>query len=640
MSKRTVLLVQANYAFGKNMFLPYSVGLLQAYCETIPEIKAHYHFHDLVYTRRLAVGFLIFMDQPDVVGLSSYIWNWEYNKQFARELKEHWPSTLIVMGGPQVPTKSEGFFQEHPYVDILVHYEGEFAFSEILLEHLQEKDYTKIPGLSVNVGGKTVVTAARPRLQDLSVIPSPYLTGVFDNLMEPSYDYHASQETHRGCPYSCTFCDWGSSVFQKVRQFDDARLTAELEWFAKNKIELLYNCDANYGLFPRDLTFTERMVGVKKQHGFPQQFRAAYAKKSGERIFNISKLLHDAGMSKGVTLSFQSLDENTLKTIKRENIGISQFETLMHRYHEHKIPTYTELIMGLPGETYDSFATGIDKLLSAGQHDSLSIYMCAVLPNSEMGDATYRESHQIESVRMPILLQHRSYEEKDVTEYNDVVVSTSTMPLEDWKQTYMFAWAVQTFHCLALTQFLAIYSYEVRGVSYKEFYEKLLDYAKNNPTSVLGEEYITTLRTVETALSGQSWDVTVPECGNTIWPTEEASFLRLILQVNRTESAISQFLASLFGGYDNTLEEILYYQTMMIKQPDDEAQYEFELLFNFPEFFEGVYTGHRVPLKRERVVATVSGEVFASKEEYARKVVWYGRKGGGTRYTKLAWSKS
>ena len=76
----------------------------------------------------------------------------------------------------------------------------------------------------------------------------------------------------------------------------------------KNSIELVYNCDANYGLFPDDIDLTKSMIETKKKYGFPKKFRAAFAKNSNQRVFEIASLLNDNDMCKGITLSLQSTD--------------------------------------------------------------------------------------------------------------------------------------------------------------------------------------------------------------------------------------------------------------------------------------------------------------------------------------------
>lgn len=183
--KRNVYLCQVNNQYGINVFLPYSVGLLQAYCQTNEVINANFDFKDFLYLRQDVDMFSESLNNPKVVGISCYQWNWEHSKGLARSIKARHPDCLIVMGGPQVPLRSEGFFIEHPWVDLLVHYEGETAFSEILLESLKESpDYTSIEGLSAKVGEtETHKTPPRQRLVNLGQIPSPYTTGIFDHLL-------------------------------------------------------------------------------------------------------------------------------------------------------------------------------------------------------------------------------------------------------------------------------------------------------------------------------------------------------------------------------------------------------------------------------------------------------------------------
>ena len=95
--------------------------------------------------------------------------------------------------------------------------------------------------------------------------------------------------------------------------------------------------------------------------------------------------LEKAGLNKGITLSFQSMSDDVLRNIGRENISIEYYSELMELYNNAGVATYTELILGLPGETYESFVDGIDRLLSLGQHNSIYIHNCEWLPCSIMG---------------------------------------------------------------------------------------------------------------------------------------------------------------------------------------------------------------------------------------------------------------
>jgi radical SAM superfamily enzyme YgiQ (UPF0313 family) len=639
--KHRVYLCQFNHQYGNSVFLPYSVGLIQAYCKTIEEIDANFDFKGFLYRREDLDLSVERLEQPDVVGISSYIWNWEYSKALARSIKARYPDCLVVVGGPQVPLRSQDFFAENPSVDLLVHFEGEVTFSEVLLEYLKDSpDYTRIDGLSVKVNGnRTHRTPNRERITNLELVPSPYTSGVFDDLMSEPYSFNASQETHRGCPYSCTFCDWGFSAFVKVTRFSDERIEREHEWFGRNRIEFLHNCDANYGLLPRDYALTEKLAATKGKYGFPGQFRAAYAKKSNMKIFEIAKVLNNAGLNKGVTLSMQSMDAHTLDLIKRTNIRVTDFENLVRLYRQENIATYTELIMGLPGETYDTFLDGVDELLRAGQHDSLNIYLCMVLPNSEMANPDYASEHELETVRQPILLHHSSPHADPIGELNDVVIGSKTLPREDWKRTYMFSWAVQAMHSMCLTQYVAIFLHHRFGVSYRTFYEKLVEFAQKHPSTLVGEQFDFVSRLVDETMQGGSWAIVMPEFGQIIWPTEEATFLKVVCEKTRFYREISKFVKQLIDELaidaDGVqLGDVMSYQQHMVLDPFTGKRFSFELDHNLTDYFRGSYLGENVPLKRDPHVLTVDEDVEFKGDlvRFATQIVWYGRKGGRFRH--------
>lgn len=641
---RNVYLAQVNHAYGRNVFLPYSVGLLQAYALTIPEIKQAYSFRELLFLREDTEKILSRMHNPDVFGLSCYIWNFRYSMALAKAVKTAYPSCLIVLGGPHVPVHSDNFFESHPYADILIHHEGELAFSDVLKERLMEMpNHIKIPGLTVKLPDNiSVQTPPRPRTNDLSILPSPYLTGVFDPLMSLPYDFHASQETHRGCPYSCTFCDWGSNTMAKVKTFSDERLVAEFVWFGEKKIEMLYNCDANYGLLKRDYELTLKMAEIKTKLGFPKKFRAAYAKNSNDKILRIAEVLNNAGMNKGVTLSFQSMDEATLKNIKRVNIKVTDFKNLMQKYREAGIATYSELIIGLPGETYASFADGVDTLISAGQHDSLQIYTCEVLPNSEMNDPIYRKKHEIKTVQSPMPFFHASPIYDPQGEHYEIITSTATLPVKDWLRTQIFAWAVQCFHCLSLTQYLAVFLHTEYDLSYRAFYEALIEFAEKNSETFIGQEFLKARTIFEGVLEGKDWFMFDERFGNISWPPEEGSFLSLVAEKEHFYLEVGRFFKDFTETADYKadkalIEDLLTYQAQMLIDPFAPREFSFPLHFNLHEYFTAAYKGSKISIRRENLLIEVVADDSFSNDlaRYARNIIWYGRKGGKYRHSNI-----
>jgi hypothetical protein len=485
--------------------------------------------------------------------------------------------------------------------------------------------------------GTLTVNAKTKKLESLDDIPSPYTSGIFDRLIDqyPDIQFQATQETHRGCPYSCTFCDWGSATMSKVRRFGQDRLASEFEWFGSKRIELLYNADANYGLFAEDVALTEKMIEVKRKTGFPKKFRAAYAKNSNERVFEIAKLLEDEEMCKGITLSFQSMDFNVLDLIKRRNMKVNNFKELITTYRQAHIPTYTELIIGLPGETYETFVSGVDLLLTSGQHDSLSIYHAMLLENAEMNQPAYKETHGIKSQRIPMLFLHGSLEEDDLTEYYEVVTATKTMPTNDWVKTSIFAWGIQAFHCLNLTQSISVGLKEKYGIPYAEFYEGLFDYLMKSD-SYLGELF-KRLESIAIAVSNGngSLDFEDRTFGDIMWPVEEILFLKA--QNEDFWPAVRGFLDSRFPSIPAAdLDDLIAYQRITLRVCDPETYKDVKLNSNWHSFISLALENRSTELERKSVrVSRTRLEKFDNEVDYAREVVWYGRKGSSLREKNL-----
>ena len=88
--------------------------------------------------------------------------------------------------------------------------------------------------------------------------------------------------------------------------------------------------------------------------------------------------------------------------MKRANIKFSSFGDLAATFRENNIPTYTELIMGLPGETLETFKEGLENIAHT-KIDTVFIYHCSVLPNAPMNDPEYRKKYGIKLVKSPML---------------------------------------------------------------------------------------------------------------------------------------------------------------------------------------------------------------------------------------------
>ena len=137
---KNIYLFEINDVIANQMKLPYSTGLVWSYCIEDKGIVDNYKLDGWFYYRQDLDIIFNQIKEPNIVGFNCFVWNWEFNKKMAKRIKDSFPDSVIVFGGWQQPTadRSAGFFEKHPYVDILVHGEGEVTFKEVLLEGIKE----------------------------------------------------------------------------------------------------------------------------------------------------------------------------------------------------------------------------------------------------------------------------------------------------------------------------------------------------------------------------------------------------------------------------------------------------------------------------------------------------------------------
>jgi putative methyltransferase len=333
------------------------------------------------------------------------------------------------------------------------------------------------------------------------------------------------------------------------------------------------------------------------------------------------------------------MSKEVLKNIGRQNISIEYYSELMRMYNEAGVATYTELILGLPGETYKSIVEGIDELLRLGQHNSIYIHNCEWLPCSIMGQKDYMEKYSIKTSRIPLNQPHREPDEDDdIQEWSQVVTSTYSMSSEEWKKMNLFSYVVQAYHHMGLLQFFALYLYNEGICSYKNFYTGLLTHLLNNPDSVAGGIFTRVSEFLEKVLAEKG---TLSCCderfGRVQWPFEEYIYLCTVYESDKFYSEIADFLKQL--NIDEILfKQLLDFQKNIIKKPfDTEVTVKSE--YDFLTYFNSLLDGKQAELKKKEIFSHFRVRPFENWEMYAKKVVWYGRKDSSCTYIKTAQSE-
>jgi radical SAM superfamily enzyme YgiQ (UPF0313 family) len=342
-------------------------------------------------------------DQPIVFLLSSYVWNHEVNLVFAREAKKNIPNSLCVFGGPHIPRAEKPLrklMDAHPCIDVAVRGEGEQTLAELLecvalsgeRNKISDIDFSSVASIAFRrVDLQIIYTGIRERIKDINVIPSPYLTGELDHL--PVMPDILILETNRGCPFGCTFCDWGGATLSKIYQFDKDRILAEIDYLSSRGTQHLLVADANFGVFERDIEFAEKAVELNRACGSPATMGVFLAKNSPERVGRVVRILHSRKMLVDAVASLQSTDKVVLENIKRSNIKESAYENLISVYHDIGLLPSTDILVGMPGQNVQSLKN--DLQFAFDRHVVVRTFLVQILPNSPMADEAYMEKYNI-----------------------------------------------------------------------------------------------------------------------------------------------------------------------------------------------------------------------------------------------------
>ncbi len=641
-------LVQINNSFSGQNYLPLSIGMLQAYAQKHLRQPEAFEFQLPLYTRmpvRDAVQKLL---GTDAVLFSVYVWNIRISLEVARLLKEASPQTVTVFGGPHVPVRleeNERFMREHPFIDVACMGEGERVTVEIL-ERTRSRSWEEVQGISfIRRDGGHVITPRAPRIDDLDSVPSPFLVGTFDGLMKthPQEHWIGLWETNRGCPFSCTFCDWGSATQSKVYKFSLERLQQEVAWFAANRIEYIFCCDSNFGMLPRDIEIARSVAEAKRRTSYPHAMSVQNTKNATERAFEVQKILSDAGLNKGVDIALQSLDPKTLVSVRRGNISTETYQELQRRFARANVDTYTDLILGLPGETYASFAEGVSAVIDRGQHNRIQFNNLSILPNAEMGDPEYRKRYDMETVEIRVVNIHGLLEdaESEIHETQEMVIGTSTMPRQDWIRVRAYAWMAALLHFDKILQIPFVLLHELCSVTYRDLFELFLDEVPVGEFPILSSVRDFFIEKAKDIQRGGFEYCQSKDWLAIWWPADEYILIKLCTEnkleifYEEAERLLVRFLEQKGKPLPpDLLQSAVEINHRLIKLPFQDSDLMLEIPYNILEFYQSVIRGEASPLQNKPTKHWIdrTSQGWSSWEEWCREVIWYSNKRGAYMY--------
>ena len=409
----------------------------------------------------------------DILVISNYVWNYEKNYELARQAKERNPNIFVIAGGPQTEYKNPNIWDHS--IDAFCYTEGERVFAEFL--YAWDNDLSlDIPGIVLKTNPNKQQVAV-PKLQ-LNSLSSVYLH--CKDFLQEQVDFIKSLgkrvnivwETNRGCPYGCTFCDWGSATNSKIKLFNFDLLLKEIDLIMSWKPEFIFIADANWGMYDHDTILIEELVKAKYKYDSTTDVVFSAAKNKKTNVNKSFKLLTDAGMNKGGNqIGFQHLDPEVLKNIKRDNIKTSESIKELKETVKEGIPIIGVLILGNPGDTVDKWKNSIFELLKMQFHEDIKMHDFMLLPNAPAADPAYIEKYKIGTVE-------KYYNEKPGNRSlykTKFVVESYSYDKYDWIEMQIWSYFIQAAHSLGLYKFASLYSYHYKNIDYQTFYETVIE---------------------------------------------------------------------------------------------------------------------------------------------------------------------
>lgn len=290
----------------------------------------------------------IYLEQPDVVCFSCYIWNISFVRELVPDLKKILPQAEFWAGGPEVSYDAVEFLKKNPAFFGVMVGEGEETFHELAGYYIERKPETLsgIRGVAFRDEnkGRDIVHTGWRELMDLSKVPFAY-----SNLTEFK-NRIIYYESSRGCPFSCSYCL--SSIDKKLRFRDIELVKKELQFFIDNKVpqvkfvDRTFNCKHDHAMEIWRY-ITENDNGITNFH-----FEISADLLRAEELA-LMKTMRPGLIQ--LEIGVQSTNPQTIKAIRR-TMDFEKLKGIVEQIHSFgNIHQHLDLIAGLPYEGYDSF---------------------------------------------------------------------------------------------------------------------------------------------------------------------------------------------------------------------------------------------------------------------------------------------
>mgnify|MGYP001294715329 CR=1 FL=1 len=393
-SRRKIVLVSIDPWIDTGDFRPFDYGLRRIAAAIVGSERTSTEWEVHVLSRRDKDVAALLREirelEPEVVGLSTYVWSLQPFVEVAASLRADPSPPVVILGGPSARPTS---FAREPlrslarHIDALVVGDGEETVLEILsLPRLDRASLAGIEGVLTwgPLGWRGTRRTARA---PLDALPSPYQLG----LVPPEATAHL--EIFRGCPLSCAFCQWGRYDGERVASAD--HLVRELSAIDRVGAQGVFLVDAGLNLNARAfraLVDAEQQVGLLAKVGLSCELYPSYVRR--EHLELLSRARSHVG------IGIQSLDPSVLAGLDRPVTEIGKMEAVIEDV-AGVAHVLLEVIVGLPGDSPEGFRRTLEWARAFGC--GVNVYRCLVLPDALLDRALEDEAFDYDPVTFSVL---------------------------------------------------------------------------------------------------------------------------------------------------------------------------------------------------------------------------------------------
>lgn len=433
----------------------------------------------------------IIKQDPEILLISLYVWNYAVSYEVAKRVKKKIPHVTIVTGGPHQEYSRPDFFLVKPFIDFCCETDGygEVFFNEFLYQYTHDKDWSKVPYL-VSMNGKSPAKSNKrdfvwPR--NIFERNHDYIIDRVNQANTKNRDYLLMYEASRGCPYGCTYCEWGGGTSSKLTFKPVEYVFEDLQYLVNiTKPVVIGLTDANFGIVDRDVDIAKYIADLSKETGYPKvAYMYGPTKKNKKNLYEIEYIFAEAGLTEEVKISVQDLNDQVIKNIKRTDTPWSeQYVEYKKLTDEFGIRIRLELMMGLPGTTIKDYYEALNAMCPERSFGPR--YVWYLLPTTPAAKPEYREKFGIETMKLknvsrPVFSDIQSILlDDEYTEPTDIVVKTDSYSRSEWCEMFIMDRIITSMEVDGYTTWIAKYASVYMGISHSHFYNRMWNTFINN----------------------------------------------------------------------------------------------------------------------------------------------------------------